>query len=227
MKYKWLLFDADGTLFDYDLAEKIALKKSIEEIGLQYDDSVLRVYRKFNGDLWVQFENGKIKPDELKVKRFSLLLNHYNFNYDNHRLSLIYVDHLADCSILIDGTENVIKQLSGKYKLLLITNGLKSVQRKRFNNSSIKNYFQDIIISEEIGVAKPDPKMLEYAATKMNSTNKNEMLLVGDSLTSDIKAGNNFGIDTCWFNPEGKKNESGFKITYEIKSLDKLLDILK
>lgn len=225
MKYKWLLFDADGTLFDYNLAEKIALQKSIEEIGLKYDDSVLRVYRKFNGDLWVQFENGKIKPDELKVKRFSLLLNHYNFDYDNYKLSLIYVDHLADCSILIDGTENVIKQLSGKYKLLLITNGLKSVQRKRFNNSSIKNYFQDIIISEEIGVAKPDPKMLEYAATKMNSTNKNEMLLVGDSLTSDIKAGNNFGIDTCWFNPEGKKNESGFKITYEIKSLDKLLDI--
>ncbi len=225
MKYKWLLFDADGTLFNYDLAEKIALKKSVEEIGLLYDENLLQAYKRFNGDMWFLFEKGKIKPDELKVKRFSLLLDHNKFDFDSNKLSAIYIENLSDCSILIDGAENIVKQLSKTSKLMLITNGLQSVQRKRFNNSPIKNFFQDIIISEEIGFAKPDPKMLEYALTLMDSADKKEMLLIGDSLSSDIKAGNNFGIDTCWYNPSGKINDLAVNITYEIKDLKELLDI--
>jgi len=225
MKYKWLLFDADGTLFDYDIAERIALQKSVEEINLNYDDTLLQVYRKFNGDMWLQFEKGEIKPDELKVKRFSLLLDYYNFDFDSDKLSSIYTEHLAECSILIDDAENIVKQLADNCKLLLITNGLKSVQRKRFNNSVLKKYFQDIIISEEIGFAKPDPKMLEYALTKMDSPHKKEMLLIGDSLSSDIKAGNNFGIDTCWYNPQRNINNLGVRVTYEIKKLKEILDI--
>jgi YjjG family noncanonical pyrimidine nucleotidase len=225
MKYKWLLFDADGTLFNYDTAEQIALKKSAEEIGLTYDENLLRAYKKFNGDMWLLFEKGEIKPDELKVKRFSLLLDYYNYDYDCVKLSSIYIENLADCSVLIDGAENIVKQLSKTSKLMLITNGLQSVQRKRFNNSSIKNYFQDIIISEEIGYAKPDPKMLEYAKSKMDSADKNQMMIIGDSLSSDIKAGNNFGIDTCWYNPTRKINDQEVDITFEINDLKELLDI--
>jgi len=175
--------------------------------------------------MWAQFEKGEIKPGELKVKRFSLLLDFYNFEFDSNKLSSIYTEHLAECSILIDDAENIVKQLAHNCKLLLITNGLKSVQRKRFNNSMLKNYFQDIIISEEIGFAKPDPKMLEYALTKMDSQNKEEMLLIGDSLSSDIKAGNNFGIDTCWYNPQRKTNNLDVTVTYEIRKLKEILDI--
>ncbi len=226
MKYKWLLFDADGTLFNYDLAEQIALKKSADEIGLAYDENLLQAYKKFNGDMWLLFEKGEIKPDELKVKRFSLLLDYYNFDFDPGKLSSIYIENLADCSVLIDGAENIVKQLSNSSKLILITNGLKTVQRKRFNNSSIKKYFLDIIISEEIGYAKPDPKMLEYATSKMDSANKTEMLIIGDSLSSDIKAGNNFGIDTCWYNPSGKSIDQEVEITFEISDLKELLSIL-
>ncbi len=226
MKYKWLLFDADGTLFNYDLAEQIALKKSADEIGLTYDENLLQAYKKFNGDMWLLFEKGEIKPDELKVKRFSLLLDNYDFDFDPGKLSSIYIENLADCSDLIDGAENIIMQLSNSSKLILITNGLKTVQRKRFNNSSIKKYFLDIIISEEIGYAKPDPKMLEYATSKMEAANKKEMLIIGDSLSSDIKAGNNFGIDTCWYNPSGKSIDQEVEITYEISDLKELLSIL-
>lgn len=112
------------------------------------------------------------------------------------------------------------------YRLAIVTNGLKDVQNNRIRKSTIAKYFEDIVISEEVELSKPDPKIFELSLNNIKHTDKNKVLIVGDSLTSDIQGGINFGVDTCWFNPNKVSNETGIKPTYEISNLMKLKDIL-
>ena len=223
--YTWLLFDADGTLFDYDKAEKSALANTFEQIGYPFKPQYLPEYRRVNGQIWLDFEQGKITQERLKTKRFELLSEAINISYDPRDFSTKYLANLAKGTYLIDGAEEIVESLSGKFEIAIITNGLTDVQRPRFEKSSIRSYIKEIIISEEVGAAKPDRKIFDIAFERMNHPAKDEVLIIGDSLTSDIQGGHNYGIDTCWFNPEGKTNGQ-ITTTFEIQRLDQLPKIL-
>lgn len=225
-KYKWLLFDADGTLFDYDKAEAKALKQSIEQIGHPYNEKYLAEYRQVNRSVWDEFEQGKLPQDVLKVKRFELFLERIKIDGRPEKLSQHYLENLAKGHDLIDGAEETLKALSSRYKLAIITNGLKEVQRSRLNKSKICGYIEVIIISDEIGVAKPEAAIFEAAFAAMGCPGKEETLIIGDSLSSDIAGGYNYGIDTCWYNPQKKEPENGVGITYEISKLAELRELL-
>ena len=227
MKYKWLLFDADGTLFDYDKAEGIALRSTFEVLGLAYEARYAQVYRRINGEIWLDFENGKISQERLRTRRFELLFDAIEIDCDPGEFSRRYLANLALGTDLIEGAEDVVKSLHGRVGLLLITNGLADVQRPRFARSTVGQYFSDVVISEEVGAAKPDTAIFEVAFAKMGFPKKEEVLIVGDSLTSDIKGGHNYGIDTCWFNPERKPSVSGVVAHYEIGELKELLLLLE
>ncbi len=226
MAYKYILFDLDGTLFDYDMAEAKALKAAFVKFGIAYNSSCLQIYRRLNSDLWRQYEAGNVTQDALKVKRFELLGAEMGIPIDPAGFSEIYLNYLAQGTDLIDGSENVLKYLSAKYQLFLITNGLKNVQRPRIANSSIGHYFNDVIISEEVGYAKPDRQIFDITFKIMNYPGRKDVLLVGDSLTSDMAGGSNYGIDTCWFNPSGNENNSGNSVSFEIRKLDELISLL-
>lgn len=226
-KYELIIFDADETLLDFEKAEKYAFEKTMRHFNINYDEEYhLKEYKKFNKQVWDEFEKELISAEELKVERFKRLFREISISLDCKEANDKYTSALCEASFLLDGAEDILEELSKKYKLALITNGLLVVQNARIRQSHIAKYFETVVISEEAGVAKPNPGIFQYTFDKIGHENKNTALIVGDSLNSDIKGGTNFGIDTCWFNPKGMKGMTGLHPTYEIRRLDELKDIL-
>lgn len=226
MKYKWLLLDADNTLFDYDRAEAAALQKAFEQFGYEFQPKYTLAYRRINHKIWLEFEQGKIAQDRLRTRRFELLFEAMHIESDYVKFSARYIQNLAEGSYLIQGAEKVVKSLVGQVGLVLITNGLKEVQRSRLAKSAIGDCFSDVVISDEIGAAKPDRRIFRVAFERMGYPEKKDVLIVGDSLTSDIRGGNEYGIDACWFNPAQMVCDQDVEIQYEIRHLDELLAIV-
>ncbi|MBD7911257.1 YjjG family noncanonical pyrimidine nucleotidase [Clostridium cibarium] len=228
MKYQVILFDADETLFDFRRSEKEAFKNTMLEFGLEYNESHhLKIYHEINTAIWKEFEDGRITQDKLKVERFKRLSDKLNIKFDEVKFAETYMKHLSNASFLFAESMKLIEGLYKKYKLAIVTNGLKSVQDNRIKKSPISKYFQCITVSEEVKVSKPDSKIFEITLDNINYTDKNKVLMVGDSLNSDIQGGINFNIDTCWYNPNKNINRTRFKPTYEISNLMKLNNILK
>lgn len=228
MKYEVLLFDADETLFDFKKSEKQAFENSIREFNIDYNENYhLKIYEEINKNIWLEFEQGLITQEKLKVERFKRLSKEINTPFDELEFSKAYIRHLANASFLYEDSVEVIKELSKNYKLAIITNGLKDVQSKRIGQSVIAKYFDTLVISEEVKVSKPNPEIFEIALNNLNFKDKSKVIMIGDSLTSDIQGGINFGIDTCLINFNNTKNSTSIKPTYAVSTLLDLLKILK
>lgn len=224
--YRTLLFDADGTLFDYDRAETWALSETFAQYGHRFEPGYSQLYRQLNDPLWDDLEQGAITQDRLKILRFELLFDHLGFDVDPAAFSDSYSRQLGKATFLIDGAEEMVVALSGDYRLYIITNGLTEVQRPRFGASALRDHFLDWVISEEVGFAKPDPRIFDVAFERMGWPAKEEVLIIGDSLSSDMAGGIGYGIDTCWYNPSGRQADPSLSITHEIQDFSQLLDIL-
>ena len=218
-RYQWLIFDADGTLFDFHLGETAALQLTTRKRGIEYSSHLHEVYNAISAELWGQFELGEISLMHLRVARFERLFAELGIDLDAESFNLDFMETLGQQRQLLPGAETVVRDLSSRFRLLLATNGIAVVQRPRFAHSSIRRYFEDVVISDEIGVAKPQTGFLEEAFSRMGEPRKSEVLMIGDSLSSDIAGGVNFGIDTCWFNPDGLALDGSAKPTFTIADL--------
>ncbi len=227
MTYTWLLFDADGTLFDYEKSEASALERAFAQVGERFKPTYLDAYRQINQDIWQEFERGQITAERLRLRRFEMLFQAFQLPIAPPLFSTFYLQHLATGTDLIEGAHEVVSALHGEYQLAIITNGLKDVQRARLAQSAIGSYFAEIIISEEVGAVKPDPAIFESAFARLGHPQQAEVLLIGDSLTSDIQGGQNYGLDTCWFNPTRQPHKPGLTSTYEIHHLAELAHLLR
>ena len=225
-QYRWLLFDADGTLFDYDQAEAAAIANTFREFDFHYRPEYARVYREINGQIWRDFELGLIDQISLRTGRFVMLFKALELDADPERFSQKYLENLSMGTYLIDGAEEVLRILRPDFSLAIITNGLKDVQRPRFARSPIGEYFDVLVISEEVGAAKPDPAIFDVAFELIGQPPRKDVLMIGDSLTSDIAGGLGYGIDTCWFNPSHLEPVPDLDVQYEISDLRQLLNIL-
>ncbi|MFA9462876.1 MAG: YjjG family noncanonical pyrimidine nucleotidase [Velocimicrobium sp.] len=227
MNYDILIFDADETLYDFGKSERYALQHASLDLGIQYDETYhLPIYAAINETIWKEFELGQITQEELKAERFRRFIAKLEEPIDCDKLSAAYLTHLADASFLLNGSYDLIEALHPHYRMVIVTNGLTSVQKKRIRASILAPFFEDVIISEEINQSKPNPGIFDYALHAMKYTNKKKVLMIGDSLTSDIKGGNNAGIDTCWYNPNHKKNTIEADINYEVCSYQELKELL-
>ncbi|AJH00399.1 YjjG family noncanonical pyrimidine nucleotidase [Clostridium beijerinckii] len=227
MNYEVILFDADDTLFDFKKSEREAFKNTILEFNINYDENYhLKIYHDINTAIWKEFEQGLITQKKLKVERFKRLADKLKISFDEIEFAKSYMQNLSNCSFLFDGSLELIEHLSKSYKLLIITNGLTAVQENRIRKSIISKHFEDVVISEEISISKPNPEIFEHALKNIRHTNKNTVLMVGDSLTSDIQGGINFGIDTCWYNPNKLENNSNISPKYEISTFEELNHLL-
>lgn len=224
--YTWLLFDADGTLFDYERAESTALQGAFADFALSLDASAEDAYRAINRQVWVDFENGRITAEALRVVRFERLFSELRLQLDAGAFSACYLRHLSQATFLIPGAERMVRALKERYHLAVITNGLKDVQRPRLACSAISDCFEELAISEELGVAKPDARFFDLVFARIGNPSRDAVLVIGDSLTSDIQGGAGYGLDTCWFNPGGKPASGQFSITYQIERLDELEGLL-
>lgn len=228
MKYEVILFDADETLFDFKKSERTALEAAMLEFDIEYDEAHhLKIYKEINTAIWKEFEEGRILQGDLNLARFKRLSDRLQAGFDEAEFAKTYIRHLAAASFLYDESIPLVESLHKDYRLTVVTNGLKEVQSHRVRKSVIGKYFEDVVISEEAEVSKPDPKIFELALQNIRHTDKSKVLMVGDSLSSDIQGGINFGIDTCWYNPNRNVNHTGIKPTYEIASLLELKEILE
>jgi len=224
--YELVFIDADETLFDFKRAESEALSGAFGQFGLEASEDSLREYEEVNKRLWAALERGEIDQARLKVERFRLLFERLGMDIDPQAFSRDYIERLSRGTFLLDGAESACEYLSGKYALAIITNGIKEVQLPRIEASAIRKHISRVIVSEEAKCSKPSAGIFDYACEAIDFRVKERMIMVGDSLGSDIQGGINFGIDTCWVNLASARNETGIVPTYEVARLEDLKEIL-
>jgi len=226
-RYSWIVFDADGTLFDFEHAERTALERTLGSFGVGLSPELYAAYRAISIDLWSRFERGEIDSQRLRTARFERLIGDFRLDVNPSEVSVHYIHSLGSERRLLPEAERIVEHLATGFRLLLATNGIADVQRRRFDGSAIRRHFADVVISDEIGVAKPDPGYFDEAFARMGGPARSEVLMVGDSLSSDMAGGGAYGIDTCWFNPGDLHNGSAPRPTYVISRLTELLAIVE
>ncbi len=221
-RYPWLIFDADNTLYDFDAAERNAFIELMNGYAAAPPDDLYPLYQSINHDVWHEFEAGRIGADEVKVLRFERLFERLGLRAGAGEASMRYLDFLGRHNELLPGARALLEHLRKRHRLLLLTNGLTQVQRARFGSSEIASLFEDIIISEEVGAAKPQAAIFEIAHERMGRPAKRDVLMIGDKLSSDIAGGRNFGLDTVWYNPRRLPPPAEPRPTHTITSLSEL-----
>ncbi len=223
---KYIFLDLDGTIFDFNYAERVSLIGMLEELGIEYDDSVPELYSEINDKHWHALERGQITRDEMLTHRFTELFALINATASPLDARRSYEGRLSDCYYYIDGAEELLCELSKKdYKLYLASNGTDSVQTRRIEASGIARYFDDIFISERIGHNKPSLLYFEECFKRIEGFDKSLAVIVGDSLSSDILGGKNANITTIWYNP-CQISCGNIAPDYEIANLSELIPLL-
>ena len=223
MRYEFILFDADGTLLDFHRSEAEAVKETMLMHGIEPLDENVRLYSGINDSLWKKLERGEIEKSVLIYHRFELLAEALGVTVDFRQMARDYENALSTKGYLIDGAKEMCQRLYGRAKMYIVTNGLERVQRERQARCGIAKYFDGLFISGVIGIEKPSVGFFEYVKDHVDGFDKNKAIIVGDSLSSDMKGGINFGIDTCWYNPEGKLCPENMSLTYVAKSFDEVI----
>ncbi len=224
---KTVFLDLDDTILDFHKAEAIAIKTTLTSFGLPNGEEVISRYSEINRLCWERLERGEYTRDEVLINRFKFLFEELGCDTDAEEAKVEYEQRLSNSAYFIDGAIDLLERLYKKYDLYITSNGTKRVQEKRLLKSGITKYFKDIFISEDIGANKPDKLFFDRVFSKIPSFDRDSAIIVGDSLSSDIKGGINAGILTCHFNPKEKINESDIKAHYEINNLSGLDKILE
>lgn len=219
MKYQWILFDADETLFSFH--SYLGLKSMLKRYGLEFNEQDYEAFQAVNQPLWVAYQNKEINAEALQRIRFESLAQ--KTGQDPLVLNRELMDEMALVSQPLAGVREMLASLHGKVKMGIITNGFNALQQKRLENTQTAGFFDLLVVSETVGVAKPDRQIFDYAFSQMGEVERSKVLMVGDTLASDILGGNLAGIDTCWFNPKGLANETAIQPTYEIRSMAELI----
>jgi len=223
MKYKWVLFDADETLFHFDAYQGLKLMFSGFDVDFTLAD--YEIYQKVNKPLWVDYQNGDISAKQLQNERFTSWSE--KLTISTEKLNTEFLQAMAQICKPLDGARELIDYLSTKVKMGIITNGFTQLQTVRLEKTGFKDVFSTLVISEQVGIAKPDIGIFHHAFNTMDNPSKNEILMVGDNPHSDIQGGINAGIDTCWLNVNNHKAPEGINPTHEVQSLWQLLDMFK
>lgn len=222
-KYYCVLFDSDNTLLDFDAAERKALAETLVNYGIEPDAETVQTYRQINEELWRQLEKGQMRREKLMSERFTRFLKAIDAAGNGAEMNRFYLEQLSRHADLM-GPEvpEVLHELSEVATLAVVTNGFDRVQNRRIDDSGLRPYLEEVFTSEKMDAEKPSRKIFDAALRALGVENREHVLMVGDSLSSDMQGGANAGLDTCWFNPQHAENPGKVCPTYEIASLEEL-----
>ena len=224
--YKKILFDIDDTLFDFDIDQKIAFMEAMNVIGYKCTEEMYFNYNLINLEMWEMLNEGKITLQELFIKRFELFFRKYGIKQNEKEFNEILTKSFQKTGTPIKGTKKVLEHLKDEYELIITSNGPKEQQYHRLENAGFSKYFSKVFISEELGCNKPNKEYFDIVFQNINNKEKSSILIVGDSISSDIIGGKNSGIATCWYNAKDKQNKTNVEPNYEIKDFIELLKII-
>ena len=222
-----LLIDLDNTILDFNAAERCAITRALTALGVPVDDELLSRYHVINMRHWEMLEDGLLTREEVLVKRFEALYRERGVTADAFKTRRLYESMLAEGHWFVPGAQELLDALYGKYRLFICSNGVGSVQDGRIASAGIGPYFEDVFISERIGGNKPERAFFDACFARIPSFSREKTLIIGDSLSSDIRGGVNAGITTCWFNPQGRANPGPIRPDYEIGSLAEFPPLLE
>ncbi|RYV03861.1 noncanonical pyrimidine nucleotidase, YjjG family [Shewanella sp. OPT22] len=220
--YQWVLFDADETLFHFDA--HAGLKHLLKQYEVDFTDADYEEYQKINHGLWLQYQAGNITAQQLQVTRFNTWSD--RLGVEAGQLNAGFLDAMAFVSQPIKGVLEVLETLSSKTNIGIITNGFTALQKKRLTNTGVDQFIDLLVISEEVGAAKPESKIFEYALERMGNPRPNKVLMVGDNLDTDILGGNQMGFDTCLFNPK-RLNSTDITADFELNDFYSFFSLLE
>ena len=226
MRYDYLLFDADNTLFDFDRAEERALRATLEFFGYPLDSDTRELYRTINRVLWRRLDLGEISRETLVVERFALFDRAMGGGRDAAALNRFYLDRLSEGAELLPGAEALCRSLAPRATLALVTNGVARAQRGRLARSALAGLFPYVFISEEVGWQKPQREFFSHVCSAMAIRDRRRAVVIGDNLVSDVQGGLQSGLDAVWFNPNGLPNPTQVRPTWEARSFSALEDYL-
>lgn len=221
-QYDWLLFDLDNTILDFNASSRQAFFSIFGEL----EDADYKLYREYNHAVWMDFENGHITKEVLKVKRWEDFFEAKKLDADPQETNNQYFDHIRLNPLYILGSYQLILDLKQDYQLCIITNGLSEVQNSRLQISGLKDLIGPIVISDTIGVAKPEAAFFDYTFDLIGKPMPEDVLVIGDTLNSDIRGGIAYGVDTCWYNYYQGANETTYRPTYEVQNMEELRKLL-
>lgn len=226
MRYKNLLFDVDDTLLDFRDTQNQALKALFDEFGVTWSQENEALYKTINQKRWKEHEKGHLSSSEVVNGRFGLFFAQLGKKVDSVKTEQRYRQFLNQGHKRLGNSLEVLRDLSAKANLYVVTNGLADTQFQRLAAAEISPFFADIFISEQVGFQKPMTEFFDYVFNRIPYLNKEETAIIGDSLTSDIQGGRNAGIDTIWFNPTSAVVDTKIKPTFQISRLEDIYEIL-
>lgn len=225
--YDVILWDVDGTLLNFDKTEDYALTNSFEKFQLEYNPSIKELYQQINKALWKQLEEQLITKDQVIYGRFEQLFQKLTINgISSAEFQDYYQNVLANTYFIQDDSVSLCRKLQGKVKQYIVTNGVKTTQETKLSLSGLDQIMDGVFISEVIGYPKPDKRFFDAAFNQMIPADKERILIIGDSISSDICGGISYGIKTCWYNPEQNSLTGSEVPDYIITNLWEIEDIL-
>ena len=224
---KNVFIDLDDTLFDFHKAEALALSHMLSQFDITVTGEVSERYSVINKSQWELLEKKEKTREQVLLDRFTIFFSELGLSVDGKKAREIYEYELGSGHFFIDGAEKLLDTLSEKYDLYLTSNGTEAVQVRRIASSGIEKYFKEMFISQAIGYDKPSREYFDACFARIGSFSKNETVIIGDSLTSDILGGINAGIKTCLYNPKGKENKTNIKPDFEVRSLYEIPALLE
>lgn len=224
--FEYLLIDLDDTILDFQKAEHIALKKTLQEFGIEPTEPTCARYSQINREHWEALERKELTREQVLVGRFATLFREFGVEADAEKCARRYENNLSIGHYFLPGAREAVESLAKKYKLYLASNGTKKVQALRLESAAIGQFFQDIFISQDMGADKPAPAYFERCFARIPGFDPKKAMIVGDSLSSDIQGGINAGIATCWVNP-AHKDSKNIKPDYQIEALSQLEALLE
>lgn len=225
--YKYLLIDLDDTILDFHMAENVALKKTLQAFNIEPTEAVCARYSAINKMYWERLERKEITRPQVLTGRFATLFEELGVEGDPKACCETYMDNLSIGHYFLPGALEALEALSKKYILYMASNGNSRVQAGRLKSANISHFFADMFVSEDMGADKPSKAYFEKCFARMGDFDPAETMMVGDSLTSDIRGGKNAGIATCWVNPKGKPCPEDLRPDYEIETLAQLPALLE
>lgn len=225
---KIILWDVDSTLLDFLAAERAAVKRCFKIFNLgDCSDEMVKRYSEINKKYWRLLENGEMTKPQILRERFLEFFRLEGIEFRNvDALNDRYQLLLGDTICYVDNSLELLKSLKGRVCQYAVTNGTRTAQRKKLEKSGFADVLDGVFISEEIGFEKPDKRIFDYIFSRIEPAAPEEIMIVGDSITGDMRGGNNAGIKCCWYNPEGLAAPDGIRIDFEIKNLNDIKNIL-